>query len=99
MRPIDADAMHKFVEEKVAEGKGGFANGVPYEWAYALTAVDMQPTLDYAPVKHGHYGFVVGSATWVCVTFGTCSECKERVAWYRHNNYCPNCGAKMDRKE
>lgn len=49
IRPIDANAMHKFVEEKVAEGKDGWANGVPYEWAYALTAVDMQPTLDYVP--------------------------------------------------
>lgn len=46
MRLIDADAMHKFVEDKVAEGKDGWANGVPYEWAYALTAVDMQATID-----------------------------------------------------
>lgn len=50
MRLIDADAMHTFVEEKVAEGKDGWANGVPYEWAYALTAVDMQPTIDAVEV-------------------------------------------------
>ena len=50
MRLIHADAMHKFVEEKVAEGKDGWANGVGYEWAWALTAVDMQPTIDAVPV-------------------------------------------------
>ena len=49
-RLIDANAMHKFVEEKVAEGKDGWANGVPYEWAYALTAVDLQPTVDAVEV-------------------------------------------------
>lgn len=50
MRLIDADAMHKFVEDKVAEGKDGWANGVGYEWAWTLTAVDMQPTVDAIPV-------------------------------------------------
>lgn len=44
-RLIDANAMHKFVEDMVAKKEGAFANGVPYEWAYALTAVDMQPTV------------------------------------------------------
>ncbi|MBR4930428.1 MAG: hypothetical protein IKZ00_06460 [Bacteroidaceae bacterium] len=50
MRLIDADAIHKFVEDKVAEGKDGWANGVGYEWAWTLTAIDMQPTIDAVPV-------------------------------------------------
>ena len=63
-RAIDADAIHKFVEDKVSEGKDGWANGVPYEWAYALTVVDSRPTLTlntmrdevYADaVEHGLY--------------------------------------------
>lgn len=49
MRLIDADAMHKFVEDKVAGGKDGWANGVSYEWAWTLSAVDMQPTIDAVP--------------------------------------------------
>lgn len=48
-RYIDADAIHKFVDEKVAEGKDGWKNGVPYEWAYALTIIDNAPTADVAP--------------------------------------------------
>ena len=45
------------------------------------------PSSDVAPVKHGRwkrYGR----------NLGECSECGEVVAI--RNNYCPNCGAKMD---
>lgn len=49
MRYIDADKIHEFVDAKVAEGKDGWAKGVPYEWAYALTVIDMQPTADVVP--------------------------------------------------
>jgi hypothetical protein len=48
-RYIDADKIHEFVDAKVAEGKDGWAKGVPYEWAYALTVIDMQPTADVVP--------------------------------------------------
>lgn len=92
MRLIDADAMHKFVEDRVAEGKDGWKNGVPYEWAYALTAVDMQPTVDAAPVRHGRWIF--DSGVDYCEK---CSECKAlKPPHYISDNYCPGCGAKMD---
>ena len=45
------------------------------------------PVADVAPVVHGRwkrYG----------KNLGECSECGEVVAI--RNNYCPNCGAKMD---
>ena len=45
---------------------------------------------DVAPVCHGRwkrYG----------KNLGECSECGEIVSV--RNNYCPNCGAKMDEKE
>lgn len=48
-RYIDADKIHEFVDAKVAEGKDGWAKGVPYEWAYALTVIDMQPAADVVP--------------------------------------------------
>ena len=47
---------------------------------------------DFAPVKHGHweeirdaYGQLEG---WICKKCGRETKAKE--------NYCPNCGAKMD---
>lgn len=101
-RPIDANAMHKFVEDKVAEGKDGWANGVPYEWAYALTAVDMQPTLDYEPVVHSQWMLHEMHPRRVTVDgFAVCPECEhhfDRIkgTWFKR---CPNCGAKMDAEE
>ena len=54
---------------------------------------------NYAPVRHGRWGFLgmdmmAGSRAFY---FGTCSECRERINFEpKHKNYCPNCGAKMD---
>lgn len=105
-RPIDADALLKEIGELK---KSPWYNGENRNYEQIVRAdaigvvVDLciknAPTLDYAPVRHGRFGFVGGSAISVYVNFGTCSECKERVAWYKHKNFCPNCGAKMDEKE
>ena len=43
MRLIDADALHDFVSEE-------FKDDVPYEWAWALTAVDHAPAVDAVEV-------------------------------------------------
>lgn len=96
MRLIDADAMHKFVEDKVAEGKDGWKNGVPYEWAYALTAVDMQPTVEATPVVHGRWKY--HPSTLTLNGSYTCTACGS-ISWNHNINkakYCPFCGAKMD---
>lgn len=58
----------------------------------AIEAVEKLPAADAAPVKHGHweeirdaYGQLEG---WMCKKCGREMKAKE--------NYCPNCGAKMD---
>lgn len=79
MRLIDADAMHRFVEEKVAEGKDGWANGVGYEWSWTLTAVDMQPTIDAVPVvrcKDCRNLCPVGTYNWLA---GECSITRNKI--------------------
>lgn len=59
----------------------------------AVKALGVIPSADVAPVRHGH---------WVVIDaeeprrYG-CSECK-RLSWHMEN-YCPNCGAKMDEDE
>ena len=88
-RLIDANAMHKWVEDKVANKEDAFADGVPYEWAYALTAVDMQPTVDAVEVVHGRWEEPY-------LLYLVCSECGTGYVKYEKYNYCPNCGAKMD---
>ena len=83
MRLIDADALHDFVSEE-------FKDDVPYEWAWALTAVDHAPAVDAVPVVHGRW---IASHDEFCA----CSTCKYPfyVGW-NQANYCPNCDAKMD---
>lgn len=51
------------------------------------------PTADVAEVRHGR---------WLCVDTDTeqfflCNRCKKKEYW--ESNYCPNCGAKMDKEE
>jgi hypothetical protein len=48
---------------------------------------------DVAPVRHGHWEVIDAEEPR---RYG-CSECK-RLSWYMEN-YCPNCGAKMDEGE
>ena len=60
------------------------------------------PAADVAPVRHGRWilGYVEpgyftpgGNRPWIC------SECEKVISWMLGEpleNYCPNCGAKMD---
>lgn len=50
-------------------------------------------TADVAPVRHGRWEVIDAEEPR---RYG-CSECK-RLSWYMEN-YCPNCGAKMDEEE
>ena len=79
---------------------------VPLCMADDLEAAVDKLTADVAPVRHGRWE----EADWVepdCHSFGTirtpkaalrCSNCKncfkKELLW--KDNYCPNCGAKMD---
>ena len=51
------------------------------------------PAADVTSVRHGR---------WLCVDTDTeqfflCNRCKKKEYW--ESNYCPNCGAKMDKEE
>ena len=51
------------------------------------------PAADVMEVRHGR---------WLCVDTDTeqfflCNRCKKKEYW--ESNYCPNCGAKMDKEE
>ena len=50
------------------------------------------PAADVAPVVHG---------LWLCADTDTeqfflCNRCKKKEYW--ESDYCPNCGAKMDKE-
>lgn len=53
--------------------------------------IDNMPTVEAVPVRHGK---------WIRKNIGDeyydyCSECRY-IEWNAPNNYCPNCGARMD---
>ena len=95
MRLIDADKMR---ENWLENGENEYV----YDTNAVLDSIDSQPTVDAVPVVHGRWA-----------KDGTCSNCKELNPTYRankwsaefpdfpgnfdHLNYCPNCGAKVDK--
>lgn len=52
------------------------------------------PAADVEEVRHGKFNFLQEDMVW-CYC-GVCSVCRNYVqAW----NYCPNCGARMDKED
>lgn len=55
-------------------------------------AVEEAPTVDAVNVSHGNWSPVYKDGYNLGVK---CSECK--TTWDAKTNFCPNCGAKMDK--
>ena len=68
MRLIDADALHDFVSEE-------FKDDVPYEWAWALTAVDHASAVDAVEVVR-------------CKDCKHYKPQKKSAHWENRTNYC-----------
>lgn len=92
MRPIDADAFRKVLLEVIDSPFATQERPLNWEHAYmsALRELDLIPTIDYAPVKHGEW--VRQDETY---TRFQCSSCKSENHGRRWP-FCPICGAKMD---
>ena len=98
-RLIDANALkesvhaHDYVLKDCLNStdKGMFTVGI-------MQAIDEQPTIDAEPVRHGKWIFTK-YCTWEC------SECKRsptKGTGYIQSKdelfeFCPNCGARMDK--
>ena len=89
MRLIDADKLKKHYTWWGGEEKEMFD-----------TIVDMQPTIEAEPIRHGQW--MLKCADIVGETI-ICSECNhERTLLNpvcKYPKYCENCNAKMDGKE
>ena len=86
MRPIDADAL---IEEALAEGAYGYVDAEQIADA---------PTLDVAPVRHGRIIETIGDGHMKRV-FSCCGEDFTELTCWMTPNYCPNCGAKIDKEK
>ena len=88
MRLIDADALATQIRQESTDGM--FTEEV-------LEIIGNEPTIEAAPVVHGYWIEVFGRKYGNSLGM-QCSECGRRVR-NRGENYCPKCGAQMDRTE
>ena len=96
-RYIDADELlRRLSRDKADEG----ALFVAFVKKVVEMRIDEMPTADVAEVKHGRW--IVDTAFGNDVMSGEqmviCSVCGKGIFWGKQN-YCPNCGAKMDDEE
>ena len=99
MRLIDADAL----SDTLCAMWMDWAGHMDETCEDAFDAIESTPTVDAVPVRHGYW--VIADADkgeYICSVCGeTDTDCSDRYS--NHNvfgqNYCPNCGAKMDGEE
>lgn len=90
-RLIDANALSKKWQDMLDIKTGEKEEIAVYKiFEILIKRLSQEPTIDAAPVVHGE---------WIELheenghEVGTCSHCRHvRIV----DNYCPNCGAKMD---
>ena len=96
MRLIDADALIEkadyLFKSRNTETVDFMRIGYNHAVADVIAIAKNIPTADIMKRKKGK---------WEYVSFMTvrCSNCKEIFHELEGNNYCPNCGAKMEREE
>lgn len=110
MRLIDADALKKSLQDSYNDLKRIY-DGLHYDeekricagqlttFMEAILRVKEMPTIEAEPVKCGRWIKYYNSFFGQHQCF--CSECERDEYWQKYycygiENYCPNCGAKMD---
>lgn len=96
-RLIDADALVALIQQEPTDGM--YTEEI-------VAVIAEQPTIEATPVVHGRWVCTYDEKTGN--TDVTCSHCKDTrtingcyvtsagESCYFDDNYCPNCGAKMD---
>ena len=99
---IEREALLESVESidwySVYKGKltaGANSENALYKANDIHSAIDNAPTANVAPVVHG--GWIYEPVEFYLVKDIRCSVCRRYVKV--PENYCPNCGAKMDLEE
>lgn len=97
VRLIDANAVLKEIKETYCTDCNNY-NGVicrACTWMDAMDYIEDAQTVDAQPVKHGHW--IENSDPGQNINeHYMCSECGCTFRNWANDNYCPNCGAKMD---
>ena len=93
MRLIDADALIEEMKECAITRQDLYCNG------YAKAFIDNAPTIEAEPVRHGQWEYRavdtpnLGRKYEMYCT--ACGKTPDPEKWY---DFCPMCGAKMDKE-
>ena len=93
--------LDKEVVQEMLENAQIISNGEYYGYCTEDVRLNSIPTADVAEVKHGRW------IEYPRAHYFKCSECKYTVPYRkavlvngsREYNYCPNCGARMDKED
>lgn len=91
MRLIDADVVVANLD-KVCTTDDLYGMGIAAGISRAMMAMDNAPTIEAEPVRRGR---------WIKrPDERICPFCNDRHSYFggKEKNYCPNCGAKMDKE-
>jgi len=89
-RYIDVEPLEDKLKEHIKKTESELMLGALSTF---LRVLDITPTADVAPIKHGRW------ATYKETAFGdyaNCSECGAEINAGDMSPYCPCCGARMD---
>ena len=101
MRLIDADELKKNFQDELCKGIACAECSMQVEGFCRVERwIDIAPTIEAEPTKHGKWIKNDGRSGWHC----SCCGKDDLYAYpYTENNerelqdfYCPNCGARMD---
>ena len=94
MRLIDADIMRENLEW--CKSQSGRYDDI--YWDDVIERLDVQPTIDAAPVRHGRWQRERNPMRYQVVPYVfVCDQCG--TAFEYDTPYCGECGAKMDEVE
>lgn len=99
MRLIDADALKENLSKWLKEVDPTHPSDIPPIddiIVSTLMTIEEEPTVEAEPVRHGKWLTPRGHENARCCSVCKCIYHKDSVPFYE---YCPNCGAKMERKE
>lgn len=101
MKLIDADALKQMIEEeaKITDLIGGEIAALSRSMQECINEeLDRAPAANAELIRHGKWTQICDTNNWQYTNeHYRCSECLETSAY--KSNYCPNCGATMDKED
>lgn len=96
---IEREVVLKYLKSR----KAHFVDDIGKGWGAGIDAaiegIENLPAADVAPVRRGRWN-VVEALSDDIQTAGECNICGENISWFgKLPNYCPNCGARMDKED